>query len=582
MAETISAIVQFKRMTRAQWSTSQYVPKEGEMVCESDTGFVKVGDGTHRFPDLRYLTGPQGIPGPTGQPGPPGRDGVVTFESLSQAQINSLKGDRGEPGTPGPAGERGHSLTANVRIEGNYRNGVNSQLNVIADVYYDGTRLTSGYTVDFYYRGFGNNNWTSQLNQRPDANGKFAQWSSAQRSGGYLEVYIVVTYQGIKAAASTRLDNVQDGARGANGDNSYIHIKYSDSQNGDNMDNDSTRLYMGIYTGNKATPPTNASEYTWSKIRGNEGASSNENLVPDSSIGNTYNKLTWEDKVTNSGLNFHTGHAINNLGRGLHIYGTPNAEYKGLSSAPFNLVAKQGDKLTLSMDLGKDALTEHSTLRLGLHYITSNNQIASQEWQDLDLATQGFEVRKYKRISRTFTVGSDITYCRVMIYATAGRLINFYIDNIKLERGSVATEWCPAYEDLKTPVHRIAKADIEGRGIGSIANITTNDLINPDGVKVGDIIEDWWSSAAGTDREFWLVTAVNGTNLTVKNLAKRTFPTYNDTDIKRRITTLENRPAATGFVNQKTGQAMNYWMGSKQEFDAISNKDANTVYDYYE
>ena len=211
-------------MTREQWRTSQYVPREGEPVCESDTGFMKVGDGTHRFPDLRYLTGPQGPQGIQGVQGPPGRDGVVTFENLSQTQRNSLKGDRGErgeqgpTGPAGPTGERGHSLTANVRIEGNYRNGVNSQLNIIADVYYDGTRLTSGYTVDFYYRGFGSDNWTSQLNQSPDSNGKVAHFSSAQRSGGYLEVYIVVTYQGIKVAASTRLDNVQDGARGATGE----------------------------------------------------------------------------------------------------------------------------------------------------------------------------------------------------------------------------------------------------------------------------------------------------------------------------------------------------------------------------
>ena len=276
MAETISAIVQFKRMTRAQWATSQYVPKEGEMVCESDTGFVKVGDGTHRFPDLRYLTGPQGERGQQGIQGPPGRDGVVTFENLSQAQRNSLKGDRGEQGPPGPqgapgprgadgargatgsagvagpigpagpTGERGHSLTANVRIEGNYRNGVNSQLYVIADVYYDGVRLTQDYTVDFYYRGFGNNNWTSQLNQRPDANGKFAQWSSAQRSGGYLEIYIVVTYQGIKAAASTRLDNVQDGARGATGEQGAA------GQPGQNIINQRTGQPMKYWVGSKA------------------------------------------------------------------------------------------------------------------------------------------------------------------------------------------------------------------------------------------------------------------------------------------------------------------------------------------
>lgn len=371
MAETISAIVQFKRMTRAQWSTSQYVPKEGEMVCESDTGFVKVGDGTHRFPDLRYLTGPQGPQGTQGVQGPPGRDGVVTFENLSQTQRNSLKGDRGEPGPagqPGPAGERGHSLTANVRIEGNYRNGVNSQLYVIADVYYDGERLTRDYTVDFYYRGFGNNNWTSQLNQRPDANGKFAQWSSAQRSGGYLEVYIVVTYQGIKAAASTRLDNVQDGARGADG---------------------------------------------------------------------------------------------------------------------------------------------------------------------------------------------------VVNYASAE-----------------AQQTLSAYaKKTETPVYRIAKGDISGTGEGGTETIDKNFIFNSDGIKVGDIVQDVYVTESGTQEGFWKVTNVNGNRITVNGIGMRNLTSYSD--ITRRITTLENRPATPGFVNQKTGQAMNYWVGSKAEFDAISNKDANTVYDYY-
>lgn len=129
----------------------------------------------------------------------------MRFENLTSQQREGLRGDNG------------HSLNANVRIEGSYRNGATSQLNLIADVYYDGTRLTSDYTVDYYYRGFGNNNWQSLPNQTPDANGKFGQWNASQRSGGWLEVYIVVTHNGIKAAASTRLDNVSDGARGANG-----------------------------------------------------------------------------------------------------------------------------------------------------------------------------------------------------------------------------------------------------------------------------------------------------------------------------------------------------------------------------
>lgn len=487
MVEIANAKVQHKRMTRAQWMNSNYIPAVSELVYEEDTGFFKAGDGIHRFADLKYMTGPQGERGPqgaTGERGPAGRDGVVTFENLSQAQRNSLKGDRGEPGPRGLQGPPGPI-----------------------------------------------------------------------------------------------------GQRGANGENSYIHTKYSDNQNGANMDSNSTRPYIGIYTGNKATPPTNASEYTWSKIRGNDGLSFNENLLPDSTFVYGYNQNKWEDNSSNSGLLFNFEHAQRHFGRGLHIFGTPNAQYKGLQSTPFNLVAKRGDKLTLSTDLGKDALTEHSTLQIALHYLNDNNQVISQEWKELDLATQGFEVKKYKRISITFTVDSNMSKCRVMFFPIQGRLINFYIDNIKLERGSVATEWCPAYEDLKnypqnTPVYRIAKGDISGTGESGTETIDKNFIFNPDGIKIGDIVQDIFVTNSGTQEGFWKVTNVNGNQITVNGIGMRNLTSYSD--ITRRITELEKRPATPGFVNQKTGQAMNYWMGSKQEFDAISNKDANTVYDYYE
>lgn len=287
-AEIVSAVLQMKRMTRAQWATSQYVPRQGEPVCESDTGFMKVGDGVHRFSDLRYLTGPPGPQGVQGIQGPPGRDGVVTFENLSQSQRNSLKGDRGEPGPrglqgpPGPTGargadgqpgqrgadgargatgergpagergatgERGHSLNAGVRIEGTFRNGVNSQLNVMVDVYYDGVKVTSGYTTDFYYRGFGNDNWSSLLNRRADANGKVAEWSRAQRSGEYLEVYVIVTYNDLKAVASTRIDNIRDGARGENG---VAGATGPAGQPGQNIINQKTGQPMKYWLGSKA------------------------------------------------------------------------------------------------------------------------------------------------------------------------------------------------------------------------------------------------------------------------------------------------------------------------------------------
>ena len=176
------------------------------------------------------------------------------------------------------------------------------------------------------------------------------------------------------------------------------------------------------------------------------------NYVPNSNFAKDFKN--WEDKLTNSGLNYDKGHAITHFGRGLHIWGTPNAEYKGFSSVPFNLTAEQGVKLTLSMDLGKDYLNNYSILKVALHYIDGDT-IIGQEWQNIDLATQGFVAKKYKRISRVFTVPSNITKCRVMIYAVNGQLANFYIDNIKLEKGDISTDWTPAPEDVEQNVNEL-------------------------------------------------------------------------------------------------------------------------------
>lgn len=176
------------------------------------------------------------------------------------------------------------------------------------------------------------------------------------------------------------------------------------------------------------------------------------NYIPNSNFAKDFKN--WEDKLTNSGLQYDKGHALKHFGRGLHIWGTPNVEYKGFSSVPFDLTAEQGVKLTLSMDLGKEYLNNYSILDVALHYIDGDT-IIGQEWQKIDLATQGFTAKKYKRISKVFTVPSNITKCRVMIYAVNGQLANFYIDNIKLEKGDIATDWTPAPEDVEQNVNEL-------------------------------------------------------------------------------------------------------------------------------
>ena len=263
------------------------------------------------------------------------------------------------------------------------------------------------------------------------------------------------------------------GAKGADGRTPYFHTAYANSPTGDrdfSTTNSTGKEYIGTYSDFEVADSTDFRKYKWVKIKGEDGQdgkSINENLLPNSNFA--FDFKNWEDKLTNSGLNYHKGHAITHFGRGLHIYGTANADYKGFSSVPFNLIAKQGEKLTLSMDLGKEYLNNFSTIKLALHYIDDKDAIIEQEWQTIDLATQNFEVKKYKRISSVFTVKKDIRKCRVMIYVNTGEVNNFYIDNIKLERGEVATEWTPAYVDLQA--HSLtANLRFEGTYINNITN----------------------------------------------------------------------------------------------------------------
>lgn len=132
------------------------------------------------------------------------------------------------------------------------------------------------------------------------------------------------------------------------------------------------------------------------------------------------------------------------------------------------------------------------------------------------------------------------------------------------------------------PTYRIAKGDISGGGVGANGTITTDNIMNPDGIKVGDIIEDYWNSTTSVNQGFWKVTAVNGTNVSVQGIGTRDFPTpYNDTEVKRRISALESRPVNPSIINQNGSQPLKYWAGTEAQYNAIANKDANTIYDIF-
>lgn len=124
-------------------------------------------------------------------------------------------------------------------------------------------------------------------------------------------------------------------------------------------------------------------------------------------------------------------------------------------------------------------------------------------------------------------------------------------------------------------VLRWSKGDISSGTVGT-STIQKTSLVNPDGVKAGDIIQDYYSGNGSADTELYKVTSVDGNNVTVQKLGawvlrndKQTIskqgnklilsngggevelPTsttsapYDDSALRNRITALENKPEPT-------------------------------------
>lgn len=119
MTETIPIRVQHKRMSSSEWEESSIILLDGEIGIETNTGKAKVGNGTSRYRDLKYIAGERGERGEQGQRGADG-----TFQALSQQEKESLKGDRGEKGKDAIVGDYNLILNSlfpntNIRTSGN-------------------------------------------------------------------------------------------------------------------------------------------------------------------------------------------------------------------------------------------------------------------------------------------------------------------------------------------------------------------------------------------------------------------------------------------------------------------------------
>lgn len=142
---------------------------------------------------------------------------------------------------------------------------------------------------------------------------------------------------------------------------------------------------------------------------------------------------------------------------------------------------------------------------------------------------------------------------------------------IKGEDGRVGANGVNGTNGVNLIMHA---GDIVGGGDpGQTATFNRSNLRPSDIAKVGDIVFDHYVHSAGVQIGFWRITSLNATQCSVTGLSPGfVIPKGNNG---------ANGAPGQNIVNQNGGQQLKYWAGTEAEYNRISNKDSNTIYDIY-
>lgn len=106
---------------------------------------------------------------------------------------------------------KAHSLVANARIEGTYEGSIIKDMKVIVDVFYDGVRISDGYTVSGKLAS--GNYFSSSYSFAYNSSGEISYTlfsDGTKTDGSPITAKFDVSYKGLKTNCFARLDNLPD------------------------------------------------------------------------------------------------------------------------------------------------------------------------------------------------------------------------------------------------------------------------------------------------------------------------------------------------------------------------------------
>ena len=209
------------------------------------------------------------------------------------------------------------------------------------------------------------------------------------------------------------------GATGADGKTSYLHVKYSDDGKTFTADGGETLgAWIGTYVDFTETDSTTFADYKWKKFTGDIG-------------GRNYLRKTDPNKWFSEWLRWQTSTATLGEDRWVHVEMPDGATSYGYYPPEISIFPTAG-KYVFSFDAYSETVTS-----LSYNYLMTAN--GNGRIGGIDITPEP------KRYQIVFEIDEPVTSASIMLGATMAG--GFYIRDLQVERGTVATDWSPAPED---------------------------------------------------------------------------------------------------------------------------------------
>lgn len=290
----------------------------------------------------------------------------------------------------------------------------------------------------------------------------------------------------------------EKGKSGDDGSTSYIHMAYANSPDGkkdftleENLGRNSVEdfLYFGIYSDFEGRASRSPSDYTWTRLRGEDGLAPNPNLLDGT---NFESRVPWATfNVSESLYSF--------KGKPTQFGNSQLAEgqFKDLLVQEITSVLKVGQTYTFSAWMqARGTLT---WIFSGVEFAEAPkvNGVQTGNTSGAGNIPENKKSWEYEKVTVSFKV-KTITSPRQYFYIRAWGESSLNVVDPKLEVGAIATPWCPSERDLRADYRELRFAV---NGSPTQPPAISSDRRTPDGWNIAQPV-------VGVGQYLWMTSAM--------------------------------------------------------------------------